>query len=152
MFADCVKTRNSFFLIMSQIWGYQNFNFLIGRQQVWQWQWLLLPNQPNVQTSFPSSNMSLFIYRRPAIISRSWLQAILEYKPYIRREFSKKNLLKNKEMVFENGAKNIQAEAYNGAYGTSIFEILYFLKWCPICDNSPLHQFTKYNNFLFDVD
>ena len=26
-----------------------------------------------------------------------------------------KNLLKNKEMVFENGVKNIQAAAYNGA-------------------------------------
>ena len=37
-------------------------------------------------------------------------------------EFSKKNLLKNKEMVFENGAKNIQAEAYNGAR-TVFFEI-----------------------------
>ena len=27
-----------------------------------------------------------------------------------------KNLLKNKEMVFENGVKNIQAVAYNGAH------------------------------------
>ena len=26
-----------------------------------------------------------------------------------------KNLLKNKELVFENGVKNIQAAAYNGA-------------------------------------
>ena len=30
-------------------------------------------------------------------------------------EFSEKKLLKNKEMVFENGVKNIQAAAYNGA-------------------------------------
>ena len=35
--------------------------------------------------------------------------------PYIRTEFSEKNFLKNKEMVFGNGVKNIQAAAYNGA-------------------------------------
>ena len=27
-----------------------------------------------------------------------------------------KNLLKNKEMVFENGVENMQAAAYNGAH------------------------------------
>ena len=54
-------------------------------------------------------------YRTRAIISRSWLEGALEYKPYIWTEFSGKNLLKNKEMVFENGVKNIQAMAYNGA-------------------------------------
>ena len=48
-------------------------------------------------------------------MSRSWLQAALEYKPYIRTEFSEKKLLKNKEIVFENGVENIQAAAYNGA-------------------------------------
>ena len=42
------------------------------------------------------------------MISRSWLQAIQD------RIFWK-NLLKNKEMVFENGIKNIQAAAYNDA-------------------------------------
>ena len=31
---------------------------------------------------------------------------------------------------------------------TSIFKPLYLLKWCPIFDDSLLHQFTKYNNFL----
>ena len=31
---------------------------------------------------------------------------------------------------------------------TFIFEMHYFLKWCPIFDDSPLlYQFTKYNNF-----
>ena len=30
----------------------------------------------------------------------------------------------------------------------TIFELLYFLKRCPIFDDSPLYQFTKYNNFL----
>ena len=48
------------------------------------------------------------------IISCSWLQVALEYKPYIRTEFSEKTSLK-KEMVFENGVENIQAAAYNGA-------------------------------------
>ena len=33
-----------------------------------------------------------FIYRTRAIISRSWLQAALKYKPYIRTEFSEKTL------------------------------------------------------------
>ena len=33
---------------------------------------------------------------------------------------------------------------------TSIeFKSLYFLKWCPIFDTSPLHQFSKFNNFLW---
>ena len=49
------------------------------------------------------------IYRTRAILSRSWLQAIHKYRIFL------KNLLKNKEMVFENGVKNIQAAAYNGA-------------------------------------
>ena len=31
---------------------------------------------------------------------------------------------------------------------TSILKTLYFLKWCPIFDDSLLHQFTKDNNFL----
>ena len=31
---------------------------------------------------------------------------------------------------------------------TLIFETLYFLNWCPIFDDSLLHQFSKYNNFL----
>ena len=31
---------------------------------------------------------------------------------------------------------------------TSIFETLNHLKWCPIFDDSPPHQFTKYNNFF----
>ena len=32
---------------------------------------------------------------------------------------------------------------------TSISKSLYFLKWCPIFDSSPLHQFSKFNNFLW---
>ena len=32
---------------------------------------------------------------------------------------------------------------------TSIFKSLYFLKWCPIFDSSPLLQFSKFNNFLW---
>ena len=32
---------------------------------------------------------------------------------------------------------------------TSIFKSLYFLKWCPIFDTSPLTQFSKFNNFLW---
>ena len=29
-----------------------------------------------------------------------------------------------------------------------IFEITLLLKWCPIFDSSPLHQFSKFRNFL----
>jgi hypothetical protein len=29
------------------------------------------------------------------------------------------------------------------------FRSLYFLKWCPICDTSPLTQFSKFNNFFW---
>jgi len=32
---------------------------------------------------------------------------------------------------------------------TSIFKTLYFLKWCPIFDSSPLSQSSKVNNFLW---
>ena len=31
---------------------------------------------------------------------------------------------------------------------TSIFRSLYFLKWCPVFDSSPLHQFSKLDYFL----
>ena len=31
----------------------------------------------------------------------------------------------------------------------SISKSLYFLKWCPIFDTSPLTQFSKFNNFLW---
>ena len=40
----------------------------------------------------------------------------------MRTKFSEKNLLKNKEMVFENGVKNIQAAAYNGAHTVVNFQ------------------------------
>ena len=49
--------------------------------------------------------------------------------------------------------KNIFLAAHFGTYRrirhltTSIFKALYFSKWCPIFDDSPLHQFPKYNNF-----
>ena len=47
-------------------------------------------------------------HHKPLLItSRSWIQAIHKDKIFWN------NLLKNKEMVFENGVKNIQA--YNGA-------------------------------------
>ena len=59
----------------------------------------------------------LHMYRTRAIISRSWIQAIHKDKIFF------KNLLKNKEMVFENGVKNIQAAAYNGARTVSIFNL-----------------------------
>ena len=42
--------------------------------------------------------------------SRSWIQAIHKDRIFW------KNLLKNKEMVFGNGVKNIQAAAYNGRH------------------------------------
>ena len=49
-------------------------------------------------------------HHKPLLItSRSWIQAIHKDRIFC------KNLLKNKEMVFENGVKNIQAAAYDGA-------------------------------------
>ena len=32
---------------------------------------------------------------------------------------------------------------------SSIFKSLYFIKWCPIFDSSPLHQFAKFTDFLW---
>ena len=43
------------------------------------------------------------IHRTRAIISRSWLEAALEYKPYIRTEFSEKTYLKTKKLSLEMG-------------------------------------------------
>jgi hypothetical protein len=97
------------------------------------------------------------MYRRCAIISHSWLQAALEYKPYIRTEFSEKKLLKNKEMVFENGVKNIQAVAYNGAYGIRL-KYLYPAFWCTWdsdqrkCPIVELHWKTRHNKWLHFSD
>ena len=42
------------------------------------------------------------------------------YLPYARHH--KPLLIRNKEMVFENGVKNIQAAAYNGARMVSIVQ------------------------------
>ena len=47
-------------------------------------------------------------YKPLLIRRRSWIQAIHKDRIFW------KNLLKNKEMVLENGVKNIQAAAYNG--------------------------------------
>ena len=56
-------------------------------------------------------------HHKPLLItSRSWIQAIHEEIIFW------KNLLKNKEIVFENGVKNIQAAAYNGARTVDYFE------------------------------
>ena len=46
-------------------------------------------------------------------------------------EFAEKNLRKNKEMVFGNGVKNIQAAAYNGK--RTVYQLLYenFTKMTP---------------------
>ena len=49
------------------------------------------------------------IYRTRTIITRSWILTI-----HKDRFFGKK-LLENKEMVFQNGVKNIHVAAYNGA-------------------------------------
>ena len=54
-------------------------------------------------------------HHKPLLItSRSWIQAIHKDRIFW------KNLLKNKEMVFEIGVKNIQAAAYNGARMVSL--------------------------------
>jgi hypothetical protein len=34
-------------------------------------------------------------------------------------------------------------------FGNINFKITLLLKWCLIFDSSPLHQFSKFNNFLF---
>ena len=61
---------------------------------------------------FPSHILILLSVRhhKPLLIkSLSWMQAIHKDRIFW------KNLIKNKEMVFGNGVKNIQAPAYNGA-------------------------------------
>ena len=47
--------------------------------------------------------------------------------------------------------KNINLGAHFSllSFFDNIFKSLYFLKWCPIFDTSPLIQFSKFNNFLW---
>ena len=55
-------------------------------------------------------------HHKPLLIrNRSWIQAILKDRIFW------KNLLKNKEMILENGVKNIQATAYNGVRTVCLF-------------------------------
>ena len=60
-------------------------------------------------------------YARPhkplLVRSHFWIQAIHKGRIFY------KNLLKNKEMVFGNGVKNIQASAYNGAHTVYYFPL-----------------------------
>ena len=46
---------------------------------------------------------------------------------------------------------SFQAHIFNYWYSliTWIFQSLYFLKWCPIFDTSPIYQFSKFNNFIW---
>ena len=60
--------------------------------------------------------MSARHYNLLLITKRSWIIAIHKDRIFW------KNLLENKEMVFKNGVKNIQAAAYNGAHTVSSFE------------------------------
>ena len=54
-------------------------------------------------------SLLIYIYRTRALITnRSWILAIHKDRIFW------KNLLENKEMVFKNAVKNIQAAAYNG--------------------------------------
>ena len=56
-----------------------------------------------------------YVDNKPLLItSRSWIQAIHKDRIFW------KNLPKNKEMVFENGVKNLKAAAHNGASTVSI--------------------------------
>ena len=65
---------------------------------------------PGLKTNQHAKWLPYTRHHKPLLItSRSWIQAIHKDRIFW------KNLLKNKEMVFENGVKNIQAAAYNGA-------------------------------------
>ena len=37
-------------------------------------------------------------------------------------------------------------------FDSFIFDMLYFLKWCPIFYDSPPHQFKKYKNLIEDIE
>ena len=46
--------------------------------------------------------------------------------------------------------KNFVRLLGNGVSRKIVFEIYWpLLKWCPIFDSSPVHQFSKFNNFLW---
>ena len=88
-------------------------------------------------------------YNLLLIRSRSWIQAIHKDRIFW------KNLLKNKGMVFENGVKNIQAAAYNGAR-TVFWEAHKFLRNLQhrfvLCINvQNFVAFSEYMNFTYST-
>jgi hypothetical protein len=78
-------------------------------------------------------------YRTHAIITHSWILTI-----HKDRIFWKKNLLENKEMVFKNGVKHIQAAGYNGVHKVFITSQNYILKnWYSMKRSSWKEMFEK---------
>ena len=67
--------------------------------------------------------------RMRAIITRSWILAIHKVRIFLR------NVLKNKEIVFKNVVKNIQAAAYNGKRTVS-----YLLEWSKVLKSIRNHS------------
>ena len=57
--------------------------------------------------------------------------------------------------IFSNASQFFFIEEYqfrSTFFDKLIFKSLYFLKLCPIFDTSPLHQFSKFNNFLVNSE
>ena len=50
-------------------------------------------------------------------------------------------------MVFENGVKNIQAAAYNGAR-TELYQVEEIYHFCPDCPNDPKLQICSTSNII----
>ena len=74
--------------------------------------WLLMINYQMCQISLNVAKHLPYArhHKLLLITSLSWIQAIHKDRIFW------KNLLKNKEMVFGNGVKNIQATGYNGVH------------------------------------
>ena len=64
---------------------------------------------------------------------------------YFQGQFSMSKIIRIFLISFS--LKNINSGAH--FFKASIFKSLYFLKWCPILDTSPLTQFSNINNFLW---
>ena len=86
---------------------WMSFDFFLGPQlekkQVFGQVFQLGYDQNQVFLCAGTKTKVQFRYRTRAIISRSWLEAALEYKPYIRTEFSEKTSLKTKKWSLEMG-------------------------------------------------
>ena len=100
---------------------------------------LLVKNLWGNVSSYTTNTWEVF-YPRSLLQSIILISAQLNFDKVVKK-------CKNETFNVNFSLKNISSGRH--FLITSIFKSLYFLKLCPIFDTSLLHQFSKFNNFLW---